>query len=153
MNKGHRNDSKQYIQAYQGSVTSGLGNGKEFVSLSGYQDQFVKKLGYEPFPGTLNMDLSEKSIERRPLLESRPAINIKGWSDGDREFGPVKCYPATIHSNQDSWYGTVHIVVPKRTDHDISQLEIISDVKLRSVLNLSDGDQVTVIERVIESNS
>ncbi|HXV45112.1 MAG TPA: DUF120 domain-containing protein, partial [Nitrososphaera sp.] len=40
---------------FEGSVVSGMGEGAYYMSLEGYRKQFKQKLGYEPYPGTLNV--------------------------------------------------------------------------------------------------
>jgi riboflavin kinase len=37
------------------------------------------------------------------------------------------------------------VIVPDRTHHDASQLEVIAPVRLRETLGLVDGDTVTVL--------
>lgn len=44
----------------EGRVVSGMGEGAYYMSLEGYRKQFREKLGYEPFPGTLNIKLSDQ---------------------------------------------------------------------------------------------
>ena len=42
-----------------GSVISGLGEGAYYMALDGYTEQFKVKIGYIPFPGTLNIKLNQ----------------------------------------------------------------------------------------------
>ena len=53
-----------------GAVTSGMGEGRHYISLPGYMEQFSERLGYEPFAGTLNLDLTDESVRRRSAMES-----------------------------------------------------------------------------------
>ncbi|QLK27278.1 CTP-dependent riboflavin kinase [Natrinema zhouii] len=122
-----------------GTVTSGFGRGKEFVSLEGYSRQFRDELGYEPYPGTLNLELPRSVAERLERLEP---IRIDGWQDGDRSFGIVYCYPASVVDADESV--RLHAIVPKRTDHDTSTLELISPVNLRERFDLSDDATLTI---------
>jgi len=128
-----------------GTVTSGMGEGKHYISLSGYMEQFRERLGYEPFPGTLNVELTAESVRARGELSALAgeATSIDGWEDGDRTFGPATCYAAYVESDAGSYDGT-HVIVPERTHHDATQLELIAPVKLRDELALDDGDGVTV---------
>lgn len=125
-----------------GLVTGGMGEGKHYISLSGYMAQFAEKLGYEPFPGTLNVELTEESIRRRGALGSLEPVHIDGWEDDDRTYGPCVCYPATILA--DGEYEGAHVIAPERTHHDEDQLEVIAPVKLREELDLNDDDRITV---------
>ncbi|HIC83965.1 MAG TPA: DUF120 domain-containing protein, partial [Nitrososphaerales archaeon] len=78
-----------------GKVFSGLGEGAYYISLSGYKKQFISKLGYEPYPGTLNLKLSsnlhKQFIEN---LSNVDGIIIEGFTDKKRTYGNVICYPS-----------------------------------------------------------
>lgn len=128
---------------FRGAVTTGLGEGAHFVAMEGYLTQFRTELGYEPYHGTLNLDLEPESVGRRTLLAARDRIDIEGWADGDRTFGPVYCYPATV-SSESAEVSEAHVVVPERTTHDEDELELIAPMRLREELDVSDGDDVTV---------
>jgi riboflavin kinase len=129
-----------------GSVTSGFGKGKEFVTLEGYASQFENRLGYEPYPGTLNLVLDSRIDES---LSNLTAIRIDGWQDGDSSFGAVDCYPATIPAAEEDV--PVHLIVPDRTDHDTSTIELISPFNLRDRIGLSDETELTVSIREPET--
>ena len=45
-----------------GTITSGMGEGAYYMSMKGYTKQFKVKLGYIPYPGTLNVQLKEKKF-------------------------------------------------------------------------------------------
>jgi len=126
-----------------GNLETGMGEGKYYVTLSGYESQFKKKLNFNNIhPGTLNLRLSEKRyIDRRRILNSNkfPGILIEGWSDTDRTYGEVLCYKAKLNGSID---GAVLNI--KRTSHPDEILEIISPDHLREKMNLNDGDEVKV---------
>ncbi|MFC5366235.1 CTP-dependent riboflavin kinase [Salinirubrum litoreum] len=127
----------------EGTVTSGMGEGRHYISLPGYMEQFRERLDYEPFAGTLNVELTEESVRARAGMASLDAVSIDGWEDEERTFGPATCYAATIVAGDDS-FDTAHIIVPDRTHHDETQLEVIAPAKLRDELGLADGDTITV---------
>jgi riboflavin kinase len=131
--------------ALDGTVTSGMGEGRHYISLSGYMAQFRERLGYEPFPGTLNVDLTAESVRARGELGAlkADATPIDGWEDDDRTFGPATCYAARVEAGERTYEGA-HVIVPERTHHDATQLELIAPVKLREALALDDGDELTV---------
>lgn len=128
---------------FTGTVTAGMGEGRHYISLEGYMDQFRERLHYEPFPGTLNLDLAAESQRRRAALEPIDGIRIHEWEDDDRTYGAATCYPATVETPDDQ-YRPAHVIVPDRTHHDDSQLEVIAPVKLRDVLELADGDEIDI---------
>jgi riboflavin kinase len=127
----------------EGAVTGGMGEGKHYISLSGYMTQFRDRLGYEPYPGTLNVDLTPDSVRARAAIGSLDAVPIDSWEDDERTFGSATCYAATVGFEGET-YEDAHIIVPDRTHHDETQLEIIAPDRLRDALGLTDGDQITV---------
>ena len=133
----------------RGTVTSGMGEGKHYISLPGYMEQFRGRLTYEPFAGTLNVTLDEESVRSRAELETLSGVPVDGWEDDDRTYGPATCYPAEAVAG-DAEYEPVHIIVPERTHHDEDQIELIAEHELRAELGLADGDAVTVRVRETE---
>jgi riboflavin kinase len=136
----------------RGAVTSGMGEGRHYISLPGYMRQFESKLGYEPFLGTLNVELDEESIRERGHLSSFEPVTIEGWEDDERTYGPAYCYPARVvagsfdddgSAEADSYDGA-HVITPERTHHGDDQVELIAPDKLRDELALDDGSLVTV---------
>jgi len=85
----------------EGTVFEGLGEGAYYISKEVYRKQFIEKLGFDPYPGTLNLKLAtEYDLKTRTELETYPAIEIEGFKNENRTFGLVKCYPAkTAHSD------------------------------------------------------
>lgn len=127
----------------QGTITSGMGEGRHYISLSGYMKQFEEKLGYEPFAGTLNVDLDADSVEGRAAMDAFDPVRIDGWEDEERTYGPAFCWPASIEIDGES-YESAHVIAPERTHHGADQLEVIAPEKLRNQLGLEDDQEVTV---------
>jgi len=128
----------------EGDVTTGMGEGSYYINLSGYAKQFKDRLGYRPYPGTLNLNLTTESIRQRGRLQFFEAVHIESWSGEDRTYGAANCYSATITTDEEETYEQAHILLPDRTHHDTDQLEIIAPDRLRDELGLSDGDHVSV---------
>ncbi|MFP8956962.1 DUF120 domain-containing protein [Natrialbaceae archaeon A-CW3] len=128
----------------EGVVTGGMGEGRHYISLPGYSRQFDERLGYEPFPGTLNVSLHDDSVRRRRAIASLESVPIDGWEDEERTYGPAVCSPATVETADGEVYETAHTIAPERTHHDEDQLELIAPEKLRDVLDLEDDDHVTI---------
>ena len=125
-----------------GAVTSGMGEGRHYITLPGYMRQFREKLDYEPFAGTLNIDLTEESIRERSRLNALDPVTIEGWEDDERTYGPAYCYPATVTAGES--YDPAHVIAPERTHHGDDHLEVIAPDRLRDALDLEDGEEVTV---------
>lgn len=125
---------------FGGTVFTGMNEGGYYVSLKGYAANFSRSLGFAPFPGTLNLRLAnEAMIEQRRRLDLMKGIEIPGFSDKKRSYGPVKCFRAKI---QGKHLGAVLAI--ERTHYDSSVLEVISPVNLRRSLGLRDGDECSV---------
>ena len=124
----------------EGQVFTGFGEGAYYVSKEHYKKQFREKLGFDPYPGTLNLKLtSEYDLMLRREMESYPAIEIKGFKNENRTYGNGKCYPAII---ENKFMGAV--VSAMRTHYDYSVIEILSPIYLRGKLKLKDGHKVRV---------
>jgi riboflavin kinase len=120
-----------------GKVVSGLGEGKYYISQVDYKKQFLQKLYFEPYPGTLNIKLAGSEISKYQILHQVEGIEIEGFEKAGRTFGSVKCFLATIDGEECA------VVVPKRTHH-IDVLEIISKTYLRKALHLKDGQEIEI---------
>lgn len=121
----------------KGKIFSGIGDGKFYTQLPDYKKQFIKLLNIKPYPGTLNIKCIEEE-KNRFLFEKIP-IKINGFKTKKRSYGCINCYPIKINKINGA------IIIPKRTIHGQSIVEIISEQNLRSKLNLKDNDMVTII--------
>ncbi len=124
---------------FHGTLFTGIGEGGYYISLAGYRRQFVKLLGFEPFPGTLNLTIGPGEIELRRQLNFLDALELSGFSQGGRSYGPAKCFRAKVESKYDAG-----ALIIERTHHGESVLEVISPFDLRKTLSLKDGDRVNV---------
>ena len=132
-------DFEKAETVFEGTLFSGMGEGAYYISQSGYRDQFVSKLGFNPYPGTLNLRVRKEDQEEVRLLEASPFILIEGFTDGNRSFGPAKCFRGTIAEKADG-----ALIVPIRTHYSGDVVELISKEYLRKLLHLKDGDMVKV---------
>lgn len=130
-------DSRVY--SVSGEIVSGMGEGKYYMELPGYKKQFKKKLGFTPYPGTLNLKLNlEVDIRGRQILQDTQGIEIEGFKSGERTFGAVKCFMAKIDGIEGA------VIIPMRTHHGFNTLEIIAPENIRDKTGLGEGDTVTI---------
>ena len=133
-------DSSPSHVELQGTLVSGMGEGAYYMSLKGYTNQFKSKIGYVPFPGTLNVRLDKKvHQEAIKQFESLDGITIKSFSDGKRTYGWVKCFPAKLNQSINC-----QLIILERTHHDDSIIELISKVCIRKSGKFKDGSKVTI---------
>lgn len=126
---------------FEGSVVTGMGEGAYYMSLEGYKKQFREKLGYEPYPGTLNVRLVDQLfMNARRELGRYPSVFIEGFSDGTRTYGWVKCYRATLNDGA----ADAAVLVLERTHYDDSMLEVIAPVSLKDTAGIKVGDRIRV---------
>jgi riboflavin kinase len=124
----------------KGTVFTGLGEGAYYLSQSNYIKQIQEKLGFTPYPGTLNIKIDRtEGINILKQLKSLKQIRLDPFFDGKRFYVGVTCYKAKIN---DSIFGAV--IRADKTYYDESVLEIIAPIYLRSFFNIKDGDQITV---------
>lgn len=133
-------ESFKHVIDFEGHIITGMGEGAYYMSLNGYKKQFKEKLGYEPYPGTLNIKLNSLLfIEAKKEMLKYPSIYIEGFSDQSRTFGWVKCYPAYIN---DSMNINSSILILERTHYDDSIIEIIAPFSIKEQFSLKNGDYI-----------
>ena len=116
-----------------GIVAKGLGEGAFFMSMEHYRNEIRKKLGFDAYPGTLNI-----KVDRNPSFEGLNKIKIEGYKEKNKKFGGASCYKAKLKGIEGA------VIVPDLTRHDKGIIEFIAPVYLRSELNLKDGDEIAI---------
>ncbi|MFW6117725.1 MAG: DUF120 domain-containing protein [Thermoproteota archaeon] len=119
----------------EGKIFSGRGEGAMFMELPGVREEIEEKLGFTPYPGTLNLRLPEGERHKKVLLEKTGGRELSLKSNfytgivfEGRLIGRVKC----------------GIVIPQTPDYPEDHLEVIASVRLRDKFNLEDGDPFKV---------
>ena len=131
-------DLHPFCMRLVGKAETGIKRGAYYVEK--FSDRFRDKLGYIPFPGTLNIRLvPEGDAVDRGELEGRGNITISPFEKEGEAFVRVRCYPCIINGKI---FGSV--VVPDRTDHPPEVIELVAKVNIRDALGIEDGDRVEV---------
>ena len=121
----------------KGEVFSGVGEGASFVRLDWVMKQMAEKAGFKPYPGTLNLRVTESEyVEAVGRLKMLSGIVIQPVNSS---FCTGKCFKALVNSNL-----TCCIVVPDKSRYGSDIVEVIAPINLRKTLGLSDGDTVTL---------
>lgn len=137
--KSSLDSSPSYVEL-KGILVSGMGEGAYYMSLKGYTKQFKEKIGYVPFPGTLNVKLSKKEyIEAVNQFDNFDGVLIKGFSDEKRTYGWVKCFKAKLNNSINC-----ELIILERTHHDNSVVELIAKSCIRKTAKLKDGAHLTI---------
>ena len=125
-----------------GTLETGLGEGGYYISKKGYMTQFKKKLGWNPFEGTLNLRLNEEEVPKIEAMKAADGILIEGFEQEGRTFGKAWVFKCRL-SNGRKKVENCAIISPKRT-HYKRVVEIISPVFLRKELNVKDGAEFKI---------
>lgn len=125
---------------FRGVLFTGQRGGGQHDPRRGYSANAFRALGFAPFPGTLNLRLaSQAMVEQRRLLDLMKGVELPGLVDGEKSYGPVKCFKATVAGRHPG-----AVLVARRGPYDSSVLEVVSQVHLRRSLGLKDGDECSV---------
>ena len=119
-----------------GTVSSGFGEGKYFTKLDWVVEQFLNKLGFVPYPGTLNVDIAENDWDNLVSFGQDGGVLIE---PRNKTFCSAICYEALIN---DRIVGAV--VMPGETKHPAGRIEIVAPVRIKDMLSIVDGDVVTL---------
>ena len=126
--------------ALQGILTSGLGEGAGFVALDWVDKQVSDKLGFAPYPGTLNLHLRGGDWDVvRDAMRTAQGIAI----DPPPGFCSAKCFHVRIDDRIDG-----AVILPEVGDYPADKLEVIAPIAVRDALSLGDGDAVTLVLRL-----
>ena len=121
----------------KGRVTTGIGGGRYFTQLMWARKQFIERLNFDPYPGTLNLKLEdEEDLQKFTALRKMPGIEIKPKS---KEYCIGKCFMAIV---ENTIKGAV--VIPLIEPYNPDILEVLSPIGLRDALKLNDGDIIKV---------
>jgi riboflavin kinase, archaea type len=123
--------------SFSGTVTSGLGEGRYYLSQPGYVVQFTERLGYSPYPGTLNVRVGAEALRKAAQVGTWSGVRIDGFHASGRTFGGATCFPATLNGH------ACHLIHPDRT-HYKDVVEFIAADCLREALPVKDDDAVEV---------
>jgi CTP-dependent riboflavin kinase len=120
-----------------GKIVSGLGEGKVFTELPWAKEQFINKVGIDPYPGTLNLRLENpEALKNLQKLKICPGKTIV---PDNPTFCKGVCYQIMV---QGSIPGA--IIIPLIPGYPDDKLEIISPYNLKERLRVEDGDEITI---------
>ena len=119
----------------KGKIFSGKGEGSKFIKLPWVRKQIVEKLGFIPYPGTLNIKLTEDGAGLKKLLKKKKPTEIKP----ERGFCRGKCFDAYLTNNLKG-----AIVLPEIVDYPENVIQVIAPINLKEELQLKDGDVIEV---------
>jgi len=123
-----------------GRVRTGLGAGAGFTSRPHARQQFLRALGIDPHPGTLNLGIDPGGRAGWQALTAQPGIRIAPERDGDCG---ARCYPVLVAGAGQEGI-TAAVIVPEVAGYPATKVEVLAALPLRAALQLEDGDEVTL---------
>lgn len=119
-----------------GVVFSDLGRAASFMTVDWVAAALKHALGFEAYPGTLNVRLDTPEA-RRVWSRVREGGGIPIAAGAG--FCAARCFPALIEGN---W--RVAAILPEVEGYPADKLEIVAAVRLKEKLKLADGARLTI---------
>ncbi len=117
-----------------GVLRDGKGDGGIFTQLGWVRKQFQEKLGFDPYPGTLNLQV--KGDSSIAALRKRAGIMIEPEAPG---YCEAKCLNVTVNGKAKATW-----IIPDVPGYPMDLIELMAPVSLRDKLSLKDGDIVSI---------
>lgn len=120
-----------------GRIVSGAGQGAFFTQLEWVKEQCLQKLGFSPWPGTLNLEISMDRVDVIEGLRGKVGMEL---ISPDANYCSGHVLPVSVEGQKAA------IVIPAQDVrvHAKNIIEIIAPERLKKVLDVKDGDQITI---------
>jgi CTP-dependent riboflavin kinase len=120
-----------------GKIVSGIKQGAFFTQLEWVREQCLKKMGFTPWPGTLNLEIPMDSIDVLEGLKPEEGIELV---PPDSQYCSGRVVPVSVEGIA----GAIVLPAEDVRVHGKNIIEIISPKRLKEVLGVEDGDVVTL---------
>lgn len=121
-----------------GKIVRGSQRAAFFTQLDWVQSQCEEKLGFKPYPGTLNLEIAESDLSIVETLQKEKGIELV---PPDPKFCAAKVWGLTVGS----FCGAIVIPAEDVRVHQRRIIEVIAPVRLKDALNVHDGDSVKLV--------
>ncbi len=132
------NAGAPYSIRLKGRYVKGLGRSGIFLSMDIYKEIFRRRLGEDPYPGTLNIEM--EGLEGYEELKKicPPQEKIEDIVIGGKTYGGLYIWKAYMEGSE------VLLIRPYRSTHKPTVLEIVSREKLVEKLKIDEGTAITI---------
>ena len=124
----------------KGRVVSGAKKAAFFTQLDWVLEQCLEKLGFKPFPGTLNVEVMPESLLDVKSLHEEKGIELVPPDLINSASCSAKVLPVSIEGIG----GAMIIPEEKVRIHGKNILEAIAPLNLKDALHKDDGDTITL---------
>jgi CTP-dependent riboflavin kinase len=129
-----------------GVVFSDLGQAASFMSLDWVQEALRERLGFAPYPATLNLRLQSPEELRawREMRKEETGIDVP---PSGAAFCRASLYPVSVESPplRDKVDGA--ILLPHVDGYPPDKVEVVAAMRIKDRLNVQDGDLLTLETR------
>ncbi|MBI4529178.1 MAG: CTP-dependent riboflavin kinase [Deltaproteobacteria bacterium] len=121
-----------------GVIFSDLGQAASFMSLDWVQNLLQEKVGFKPYPATLNLRLeSATEIRQWKLIrEENPGLD---FPPADAGFCSARLFLVEIAGRIPG-----AVLLPEVKDYPANKIELVAPVHLKEILGLQDGGSLTL---------
>ena len=120
-----------------GNIICGVRQGAFFTQLEWFQEQCDEKLGFKPYPGTLNLEISGEYLPIIKSLNREEGIEL---ISPDPKFCNAKAFSVSLGEIS----GAIIMPDEKVRVHAKNIIEIVAPLKIKAALNVADGDLISV---------
>jgi CTP-dependent riboflavin kinase len=120
----------------------GLGEASEFTQLPWVIDQCHEKLGFKPYPGTVNLQVLPEDVEAWEEMKRQPGITL---IPPNPAFCDARCHVVSIDGHLKA-----ATIVPHVAGYPPDKLELLASGPVVETLGLTPGQELTVRLRAAE---
>lgn len=120
----------------RGRLVQGLGEASGFTQLRWVIDQCEQKLGFKPYPGTVNLEVVAEDLEAWEEMKRQPGVTL---SPPNAEFCDAICHPVAIDGQLKA-----ATIVPHVAGYPSEKLELLASGPVVETLGLTPGQELIV---------
>ncbi len=128
-----------------GIIFSDLGQASSFMALDWVMEALRQRLGFYPYPATLNLrPKSQEDAQSWELIRRQSrALNLVAADDG---FCNARLFLVVIEAPDGEGTKTLMgaVLVPEVPGYPKEKIEVVAPVRLKDELRVKDGDQLTL---------
>ena len=121
-----------------GKIVRGVEQGTFFTQLEWFQEQCADKLGFNPYPGTLNLEISGEYL---PVVESLNREEGIELISPDPKFCNAKAFSVSLGDIN----GAIIMPDEKVRVHAKNIIEIVAALNIKASLNVGNGDFISIV--------
>jgi CTP-dependent riboflavin kinase len=129
----------------RGVIFSDLGEAKLFMRLDWVKRAIQERVGFLPYPGTLNLLLES---DKDQLLWYQAKTSLEGIEipPADSSFCAARLYRAEIENPRIPGAERLRaaVIVPEVEGYPRNKIEVVAPVPVKETLRVHDGDPLTV---------